>query len=71
MEAKDRTIRIWKSVIKEDKDKQNMIEFHIDEILNEHKHGIYLLYQLNDERIFSSTSEGAIVVWKDNKFLAF
>ena len=48
-----------------------MIEFHIDEILNEHKHGIYLLYQLNDERIFSSTSEGAIVVWKDNKFLAF
>ena len=69
--SKDRTIRIWKSVIKEDKDKQNMIEFHIDEILNEHKHGIYLLYQLNDERIFSSTSEGAIVVWKDNKFLAF
>ena len=69
--SKDRTIRIWKSVIKEDKDKQNMIEFHIDEILNEHKHGIYLLYQLNDERIFSSTSEGAIVIWKDNKFLAF
>ena len=69
--SKDRTIRIWKSVIKEDKDKKNMIEFHIDEILNEHKHGIYLLYQLNDERIFSSTSEGAIVIWKDNKFLAF
>ena len=69
--SKDRTIRIWKSVIKEDKDKENMIQFHIDEILNEHKHGIYLIFQLKDERIFSSTSESAIVIWKDNKFLTF
>ena len=69
--SKDRTIRIWKTVIKEDKDKENMIQFHIDEILNEHKHGIYLIFQLKDERIFSSTSESAIVIWKDNKFLTF
>ena len=69
--SKDRTIRIWKGIIKEDKEKQNVVEFHIDEILNEHKHGIYLIMQLNDERIFSSTSESAIVIWKDNKFLAF
>ena len=30
-----------------------------------------MLLQLNDGRIFSSTSEGALVVWKDNKYLTF
>ena len=69
--SKDRTIRIWKSFLKEDKNKQNTIHYQIDEILNEHKHGIYLILQLNDGRIFSSTSESAIVIWKDNKYLTF
>ena len=69
--SKDRTLRIWKSFIKEDKNKENMIQFKIDEILNEHKHGIYMILQLKDERIFSSTSEGALVIWKDNKYLTF
>ena len=69
--SKDRTLRIWKSFIKEDKNKENTIQFKIDEILNEYKHGIYIILQLNDGRIFSSTSEGALVVWKDNKYLTF
>ena len=69
--SKDRTLRIWKSFIKEDKNKENVIQFQTDEILNEYKHGIYLILQINDGRIFSSTSEGALVIWKDNKYLTF
>jgi WD40 repeat protein len=69
--SKDRTLRIWKSFVKQDKNKENEIQFQIDEILNEYKHGIYLILQIKDGRIFSSTSEGALVVWKDNKYLTF
>ena len=69
--SKDRTIRIWKSFMKEDKNKINMIQYQIDEILDEHKHGIYFLLQINDGRIISSTSESALVIWKDNKYLSF
>ena len=69
--SKDRTLRIWKSFVKQDKDKENVIQFQVDEILNEYKHGIYLILQIKDGRIFSSTSEGALVVWKDNKYLTF
>ena len=65
--SKDRTIRIWKSFVKED----NNIQYQIDEILNEHKHGLYFITQLNDDRILCSNSDGSIVVWKDNKFLTF
>ena len=66
--SKDRTIRIWKNSVKDDKDN---IHYQIDEILNEHKHGIYCIAQISDGRILTSTSEGAIVVWKDHKFLTF
>ena len=74
--SKDRTLRIWKSFIKEDnknskENKENTIQYQIDEILNEYKHGIYYILQINDGRIFSSTSEGALVIWKDNKYLTF
>ena len=69
--SKDRTLRIWKSYVKEEKNKENLIQYKIDEILNEYKHGLYLIRQLKDERIISSTSEGALVVWKDNKYLTF
>ena len=69
--SKDRTLRIWKSYVKEEKNKENFIQYKIDEILNEYKHGIYLIVQISDGRIISSTSEGAIVVWKDNKYLTF
>ena len=65
--SKDRTIKIWKSNLKEDKNKQNSIHFQIDEILNEHKHGMFLIMQLNDGRIFSSTLESVIVIWKFKK----
>ena len=69
--SKDRTIRIWKSFIKEDKNNQKIIQFQIDEVLSEYKHGIYGIIQLNDGRLFSSTSESSIVVWKDRKFLSY
>ena len=69
--SKDRTIRIWKSFIKEDKNNQKVINFQIDEILSEFKHGIYGIIQLNDGRLFSSSSEFSLVVWKDRKFLSY
>ena len=69
--SKDRTIRIWKSFIKEDKNNQKVINFQIDEILSEFKHGIYEMCQLKDGRIFSSSSEFSIVIWKDRKFLPY
>ena len=69
--SKDRTIRIWKSFLKEDKNNQKVINFQIDEILSEFKHGIYGIIQLNDGRIFSSSSEFSLVIWKDMKFLSY
>ena len=65
---KDRTIRIWKSFIKEDKNNNKIINFRIDEILSEFKHLIYGLIQLTDGRLFSSSSNFSIVVWRDKKF---
>ena len=69
--SKDRTIRIWKSYLKEDKNNQKIINFQIDEILSEFKHGIYGIIQLNDGRIFSSSSEFSLVIWKDRRFLSY
>ena len=69
--SKDRTIRIWRSFFTEDKNNQKIINFEINEILSEYKHGIYGIIQLNDGRIFSSTSEFSLVVWKDKKFLSY
>ena len=69
--SKDRTIRIWKSFIKEEKNNQKVMNFQINEILSEYKHGIYEIYQLKDGRIFSSTSEFSIVIWKDRRFLSY
>ena len=69
--SKDRTIRIWKYFVKEDKNNQKVIQFQIDEILSEYKHGIYGIIQLNDGRIFSSSSESSIVIWKDRKLLSY
>ena len=69
--SKDRTIRIWKSFIKEEKNNQKVMQFQIDEILSEFKHGIYGIIQLNDGRLFSSSSEFSLGVWKDRKFLSY
>ena len=69
--SKDRTMRIWKSFIKEEKNNQKVMQFQIDEILSEYKHGIYEMCQLKDGRIFSSSSEFSIVIWKDRKFLPY
>ena len=69
--SKDRTIRIWKSFIKEDKNNQKVIHFQIDEILSEYKHGLYGIIQLKDGRLFSSSSESSLVIWKDRKFLSY
>ena len=69
--SKDRTIRIWKCFEKEDKNNQKVIQFQIDEILSEYKHGIYGIIQLNDGRIFSSSSESSLVIWKDRKLLSY
>ena len=69
--SKDRTIRIWKSFVKEDKNNQKIINFQIDEILSEFKHGLYVITQIDDGRIFSSSSEFSLVVWKDRKFLSY
>ena len=69
--SKDRTIRIWKSFIKEDKNNQKVIQFQIDEILSEYKHGLYVIIQLKDGRILSSSSESSLVIWKDRKFLSY
>ena len=69
--SKDRTIRIWKSFIKEEKNNQKVMNFQINEILSEYKHGIYEIYQLKDGRIFCSTSEFSIVIWKDRRFLSY
>ena len=69
--SKDRTIRIWKSFVKEDKNNQKVINFQIDEILSEYKHGIYGIIQLNDGRIVSSSSEFSLVIWKDKRFFSY
>ena len=69
--SKDRTIRIWKSYFKEDKNNQKIINFQIDEILSEFKHGLYVIIQIDDGRIFSSSSECSLVIWKDRKFLSY
>ena len=69
--SKDRTIRIWKSYLNDDKNNQKIINFKIDEILSEFKHGIYGIIQLNDGRIFSSSSEFSLVIWKDRRFLSY
>ena len=69
--SKDRTIRIWRRFDTIDKNNHNVINFEVNEILNEYPHGIYGLIQLNDGRILSSTSEFSLIVWKDNKFLSY
>ena len=69
--SKDRTIRIWKSFIKEEKSNQKVINFQIDEILSEFKHGIYGIIQLKDMRIVSSSSEFSLVIWKDKRFFSY
>ena len=51
--SKDRTLIIWKNFVKQDKEDE--IQFQIDEILNEYKNGIYSILQIKDGRIFSST----------------
>ena len=69
--SKDKTIRIWKSFMIEDKNHQKVLQFQIDEILSEYEQGIFQIIQLNDGRIVSSGADFAIVVWKDRKFLPF
>ena len=48
-----------------------IINFQIDEILSEFKHGLYVIIQIDDGRIFSSSSECSLVIWKDRKFLSY
>ena len=58
----DRTIKIWginKSKIK----LNNKVEFVTQQVLNEYKHGLYKMIQLEDDSIVASSSDNFLVFW--------
>ena len=65
--SKDRTIKIWKIDIY---NKDNKINFILNQHLDDYLHGLYRMIQLDDDRIVSSTSDKKLVFWNntDNIF---
>ena len=58
----DRTIKIW--VINKSKIKSiNKVEFILHQTLNEYKHGLYKMIQLEDDSIVSCSSDNYLVFW--------
>ena len=60
--SKDRTIKIWginKSKIKLNEN----VEYTLQQTLNEYKHGLYKMIQLEDDSIVASSSDNYLVFW--------
>ena len=60
--SRDRTIKIWKI----DRRRNDKIKYVLNENLDEFKHGLYYLAQLDDDRIVSTSSDNYLVFWKNN-----
>ena len=60
--SKDRTIKIWG--INKSKIKLNeKVEYTLQQTLNEYKHGLYKMIQLEDDSIVASSSDNYFVFW--------
>ena len=60
--SKDRTIKIWG--INKSKIKLNeKVEYTLQQTLNEYKHGLYKMIQLEDDSIVASSSDNYLVFW--------
>lgn len=62
--SRDRTIKIWKI---DRRRSDNKIKFVLNENLDEFKHGLYNLIQLDDDRIVSTSSDNYLVFWKNER----
>ena len=62
--SRDRTIKIWKI---DRRRTDNKIKFVLNENLDEYKHGLYNLIQLDDDRIVSTSSDNYLIFWKNER----
>ena len=58
----DRTIKIW-GINKFKIKLNNKVEFVTQQVLNEYKHGLYKMIQLEDDSIVASSSDNFLVFW--------
>ena len=58
--SKDRTIKIWEIFHKK---VDNKIKFVLNQNLQEFKHGLYKMVQLDDDRIVATSSDNYLVFW--------
>ena len=74
--SRDRNLIIWKENIVIDNNKndggennekniENKIKYVKDEILSEYPHGMFLLVQLKDGRICTTTSNNSLIFWRN------
>ena len=64
--SKDRTIRIWKIDNNNNNVEENAKKFYIlEEVLTDYPHGMYVLIQLKDGRLISSSSDNALILWRN------
>ena len=49
----------------ENKDKEKVVKYSKDETLSEYPHGMFLLAQLRDGRICTSTSNNSLIFWRN------
>ena len=70
--SRDRTLIIWKENVvvgnnneNNKDDKNNDIKYMKDETLMEYPHGMFLLAQLRDGRICTSTSNNSLIFWRN------
>ena len=60
--SRDRTIKIW-GINKYKIKTNNKIEFVLQQTLNEYKHGLYKMVQLEDDAIVACSSDNYLVFW--------
>ena len=60
----DRTIKIW-GVNNYKNRNNNKVEFVLEQILNEYKHGLYKMIQLEDDSIVANSSDNYLVIWNN------
>ena len=58
----DRTIKIW-GINKFKIKSNNKVEFVLQQVLKEYKHGLYKMIQLEDDSIVASSSDNFLVFW--------
>ena len=74
--SRDRNLIIWKENIvidnnkneggeNNEKNSENKIKYVKDEILSEYPHGMFLLVQLKDGRICTTTSNNSLIFWRN------